>query len=51
MKNLYKIILVSAFVSIVSNLQAQYQSIFGANQTSWKYSFYTCLGCPTIGSC
>ena len=51
MKNLYNIFLVSACVLIGSNLQAQYQSIFGANQTSWKYSFYSCLGCSEIDSC
>jgi hypothetical protein len=50
MKILYKIILVSAFVSIVSNLQAQYQSIFGTNQTSWKYAYFGCLGCSNIDS-
>lgn len=34
------------FFASVSTLKAQYQSIFGINQTSWKYAYYTCLSCP-----
>jgi len=46
MKNVYRIILVSAFVVIGGNLKAQYQSIFGANQSVWKTSNCGALSAP-----
>jgi len=46
MKNLYKIILVSVFIIFGANVQAQYQSIFGANHTVWKTSNCGALGAP-----
>lgn len=50
MKTFMKLSFLVAFLGVVFSSHAQYQSIFGTNQTSWKYAYFGCLGCSNIDS-